>query len=138
VTEHEQLLLRNIVRLRERAELAEKREAEITEDRNLMLAAVGRLVDELAARDDEIARLRVARGASRALARCRLRVIERHRLRVEQAEASSARVEALHARVNTKDGKACDHCRGRDEEPSPWPCPTIAALAQSDAQEGTI
>jgi hypothetical protein len=46
--------------------------------------------------------------------------------------AKIERVRELHARVNTKYGKACDHCRGSDEEPMAWPCPTIAALAQPD------
>jgi hypothetical protein len=54
-----------------------------------------------------------------------------------QAEATIERVRALHMRVNTRYGKACDHCRGSDEEPMPWPCPTIAALDQPGDQEGT-
>jgi hypothetical protein len=91
----------------------------------------------LDAKDDEIAALRAELALHEAAAPATNNLAKRETARAEQAEATIARVEALHARVNTRYGKACDHCRGSDEEPIPWPCSTIAALAQPDDQEGT-
>ncbi len=95
---------------------------------------ITRLRQELAAKATEIAALKAELALHEAAAPATNDLAKRQRERAERAEAANERVKALHARVNTEYGKACDHCRGSDEEPMAWPCPTIAALDQPDDQ----